>query len=84
MTLYVKSENYHFEGELSGVIVDEKENKFSLFYKKGIEENNIQIPNNLIWKEIKVFNIDTNGEITIKGIDYSQQQFYCLNKININ
>ena len=39
MTLYIQDENYHFDGFLSGVIVDNK--RTAIFSKNGIEDFNL-------------------------------------------
>ncbi len=41
MTLYIQDENYHFNGSLSGVIVDNQ--RTAIFSKNGIEDLNLDI-----------------------------------------
>ena len=50
MTLYIQDENYHFDGFISGVIVDNQ--RTAIFKKEGIEEHNLEIDfNSLEWHD---------------------------------
>jgi hypothetical protein len=48
MTLYIQDENYHFDGFISGVIVDNQ--RTAIFKKEGIEEHNLEIDFNCLLK----------------------------------
>lgn len=55
MTLYIQDENYHFDGFLSGVIVDNQ--RTAIFSKNGIEDFNLDIDfNSLNWYVTKLSN----------------------------
>lgn len=80
MTLYVQDENYHFDGYLSGVLVDN--GKVALFKKNGIVEHDIVIPNDLIWYDLDTLKQEGN-HISIKAKNCAiYKEFYCLNKID--
>ncbi len=58
MTLYIQDENYHFNGSLSGVIVDNQ--RTAIFSKNGIEDLNLDIDFN------KHFKIKTDSKYSLK------------------
>ena len=41
MKLYIQDENYHFDGFLSGVIIDK--NRTAIFKKDGVQEHYLDI-----------------------------------------
>ncbi len=43
MTLYTENESYHFDGYITGVIIDNQ--KTAIFNKTGIDEHNLNIEN---------------------------------------
>lgn len=84
MTLYIQDENYHFNGFLSGVIIDDSKNKTALFSKNGINEKDIKIDFDLLtWYELDSFEM-SNNNVKIKAKNYAfYKEFYCLNIIEI-
>ncbi|MDN5103664.1 hypothetical protein O8C99_10865 [Aliarcobacter butzleri] len=59
MTLYIQDENYHFNGSLSGVIVDNQ--RTAIFSKNGIEDFNLDIDfNSLDWYDLDSFELVNN------------------------
>ena len=51
MILYIQDENYHFDGFLSGVIVDNQ--RTAIFKKEGIKDHNLDIDfNSLDWYDL--------------------------------
>ena len=80
MTLYIQDENYHFDGYISGVVIDEENNKISLFYKEGISENElIKLSEDIEWYELDKFSIKKNKvEVSAKGFEI-YKKFFCLN-----
>jgi hypothetical protein len=77
--LYIQDENYHFDGYLSGILINEDNNKIALFRKEGISENNIILEIDKIkWLELDSFGI-INNNIKIRGKNLSiYKEFYCL------
>ena len=82
MILYVQDENYHFDGYLSGVIIDD--NRVALFNKTGIEEHNISITReDLKWYELDSFEMIGNT-VKIKAKNYAfYREFFCLNILTL-
>lgn len=81
MILYIQDENYHFDGYISGVIVDD--DKVALFEKSGITEHDITLPDNIKWHELDSIKSDGN-DVEIKAKNYAfYRKFFCLNKIKI-
>lgn len=82
MILYIQDENYHFDGYLSGVIIDN--DKVALFKKEGIEEHNISIVReDLKWYELDNIQIE-NNYVKVKAKNYAfYREFFCLNIIEI-
>ena len=77
MTLYIQDENYHFDGFVSGVIVDNQ--RTAIFKKEGIEEHNLEIDfNSLEWHDLASFEL-VNNTVKIKAKNYAfYKEFYCL------
>lgn len=84
MKLYVQDENYHFDGFISGVIIDDIKNKTALFSKTGISENDIKIDFDLLtWYELDSFEM-SNNNVKIKAKNYAlYKEFLCLNVIDL-
>lgn len=82
MKLYIQDENYHFDGFLSGVIIDE--NRTAIFKKEGVEEHNLDINlQELNWYDLDSFEM-INNTVKIKAKNYAfYKEFYCLNIIDI-
>lgn len=82
MTLYIQDENYHFNGSLSGVIVDNQ--RTAIFSKNGIEDLNLDIDfNSLDWYDLASFEL-VNNTVKIKAKNYAfYKEFYCLNIIEL-
>ena len=82
MKLYIQDENYHFDGFVSGVIVDNQ--RTAIFSKNGIEEHNLEIDfNSLNWYELDKFEM-INNTVKIKAKNYAfYKEFYCLNIIEL-
>ncbi|MCG3660093.1 hypothetical protein [Aliarcobacter butzleri] len=75
--LYIQDENYHFQGSLSGVLVDEENKKVALFSKEDIEEN-IKLNENIEWFVLEQFSCENNNVI-VKAENYKfYKEFYCL------
>ncbi len=57
MTLYIQNESYHFDGYITGVIIDNQ--KTAIFNKTGIDEHNLNIENlnSLVWYDLDSFEI---------------------------
>lgn len=85
MKLYVQDENYHFNGFLGGVIIDDIKNKTALFSKTGISENDIKVDFDLLtWYELDSFEM-SNNNVKIKAKNYAfYKEFHCLNIIEFN
>ena len=84
MTLYIQNENYHFDGYITGVIIDNQ--KTAIFNKTGIEEHNLNIENlnSLVWYDLDSFEIK-NNQVKIKAKNYAfYKEFFCLNIIELN
>ena len=76
MTLYIQDENYHFNGFVSGVIVDNQ--RTAIFSKNGIEDFN-----SLDWYDLDSFEL-VNNTVKIKAKNYAfYKEFYCLNIIEL-
>jgi len=83
MTLYIQEENYHFDGYVAGVIVDEENNRVALYNQSGIlEEKDILPPDvNSKWYELDSVSTE-NNRVEIKAKNFSlYKKFFCLNKI---
>ena len=82
MILYIQDENYHFDGFLSGVIVDNQ--RTAIFKKEGIEEHSLEIDfNSLNWYDLDSFEL-VNNTVKIKAKNYAfYKEFYCLNIIEL-
>ena len=84
MKLYIQDENYHFDGFVSGVIIDDIKNKTALFSKIGVSEDDIKIDFDLLtWYELDSFEM-SNNNVKIKAKNYAfYKEFNCLNIIDI-
>ena len=82
MTLYIQDENYHFDGFISGVIVDNQ--RTAIFKKEGIKDHNLDIDfNSLDWYDLDSFEL-VNNTVKIKAKNYAfYKEFYCLNIIEL-
>lgn len=86
MTLYVQEENYHFDGYLAGVIVDEDNNRVTLYNQEGVmEREHILLPGEEAkWYELESVTID-NNRVEIKAKNFAlYKKFFCLNTIDLN
>ena len=85
MTLYIQEENYHFDGWVAGVVVDEENNRVVLYNQEGIlEEKDISRPSeNAKWLELDSIK-EENNRVEIKAKNFAlYKKFFCLNKIEI-
>jgi len=85
MTLYVQEENYHFDGWVAGVIVDEVKNRITLYNQEGVlEAKEIRIPGeNAKWYDLEKIIVKNNRvEITAKNFAI-YKKFFCLNIIEL-
>lgn len=81
MILYIQDENYHFNGYVSGIIVDN--DRVALFEKEGISEHDITLPNDLNWYDLDSIKEDGNN-VEIKAKGYAiYRKFFCLNKFEL-
>jgi hypothetical protein len=82
MKLYIQDENYHFEGFLSGVIIDK--NRTAIFKKEGVQEHNLDINlQELNWYDLDSFEM-INNTVKIKAKNFAfYKEFYCLNIIEL-
>lgn len=83
MTLYIQNENHHFDGYITGVIIDNQ--KTAIFNKTGIDEHNLNIENlnSLVWYDLDSFEIK-NNKVKIKAKNYAfYKEFFCLNIIEL-
>ncbi len=82
MKLYIQDENYHFEGFLSGVIIDK--NRTAIFKKEGVQEHNLDINlQELNWYDLDSFEM-INNTVKIKAKNFVfYKEFYCLNIIEL-
>ena len=82
MKLYVKSENSHFDGFLSGVIIDEENNRACAYEKEGhLDPKKIDV-DCLKWGTIKTLKI-SDSEIVISIEDGFYKSFYPLGVISL-
>jgi hypothetical protein len=82
-TLYIQEENYHFEGYTTGVIVDEENNRLSLYNQEGILERVEDINPSSKWYELDSVSIE-NNRVEIKAKNFAlYKKFFCLNIIKI-
>ena len=85
ITLYVQEENYHFDGYVAGVIVDEENNRVALYNQEGIlESEHIPMPSdNTKWYDLDSVTID-NNRVEVKAKNFAlYKKFFCLNIINV-
>jgi len=85
MTLYVQEENYHFDGYVAGVIVDEENSRVALYNQEGIlEEKHITPPNeDAKWYDLDSVVID-NNRVEIKAKNFAlYKKFFCLNVVEL-
>lgn len=82
MTLYVQSENYHFDGYLSGVIVDEANRRVALYNQSGILGSGV-IKQDSQWYELESVK-EEGGYVEIKAKNFGiYRKFFCLNKVEL-
>ena len=84
MKLYIQDENYHFDGFLSGVIIDK--NRTAIFKKDGVQEHYLDINlQELNWYDLHSFEM-INNTVKIKAKNFvffiSLSFFKLKNKIN--
>ena len=82
MKLYIQDENYHFDGFLSGVIIDK--NRTAIFKKDGVQEHYLDINlQELNWYDLHSFEM-INNTVKIKAKNFVfYKEFYCLNIIEL-
>ena len=85
MKLYIQDENYHFDGFLSGVIIDK--NRTAIFKKDGVQEHYLDINlQELNWYDLHSFEM-INNTVKIKAKNFvffsSSVAVNCLNIIEL-
>jgi len=77
VTLYIYEENYHFEGHVAGVIVDDK--RAALFFQKGVSSK-LEIPDDLVWHELELLE-EHGNDVIIKAKNFAfYKEFFCIQK----